>query len=181
MSGHAIAIVGMACRYPDATTPMELWQNMLARRRAFRRLPESRLPAVYLGTRDEPDLAYVTRAGVLRDWDFDRQRFGIPGPLYRAADQTHWLALETAAGALEDAGFPEGNGLDRDAVGVVLGNSLAGEFNRAATVRLRWPFIADAAATALTEASAPSELTRAVLQRLEQLIKSPFPEPGTRC
>lgn len=178
MNGHAIAIVGMACRYPDATTPTELWKNTLARRRAFRRLPESRLPAAYLGTRDEPDLAYVTHAAVLRDWDFDRQRFGIPGPLYRAADQTHWLALETAANALDDAGFPDGHGLDRDAVGVVLGNSLTGEFNRAATVRLRWPFIADATATALTEASAPSELVGAVLQRLEQLVKSPFPEPG---
>ena len=31
-----IAIVGMACRYPDATSPRELWENALAGRRAFR-------------------------------------------------------------------------------------------------------------------------------------------------
>jgi len=30
-----IAIVGMACRYPDVKTPTELWQTVLARRRAF--------------------------------------------------------------------------------------------------------------------------------------------------
>ncbi|PYQ68040.1 MAG: hypothetical protein DMF53_00730, partial [Acidobacteria bacterium] len=38
-----IAIVGMACRYPDARTPGELWENVLARRRAFRRIPPERL------------------------------------------------------------------------------------------------------------------------------------------
>ena len=33
----AIAIVGMACVYPDARSPGELWENVLAQRRAFRR------------------------------------------------------------------------------------------------------------------------------------------------
>ena len=41
----AIAIVGMACVYPDARTPGELWENVLAQRRAFRRLPAERLRA----------------------------------------------------------------------------------------------------------------------------------------
>ncbi len=39
----AIAIVGLACRYPDAASPEELWQNVLAQRRAFRRIPAERL------------------------------------------------------------------------------------------------------------------------------------------
>jgi len=39
----AIAIVGMACRYPDARSPDELWENSLAQRRAFRRIPAERL------------------------------------------------------------------------------------------------------------------------------------------
>src|SRR5437870_4852953 len=38
-----IAIVGMACRYPDATSPRELWENVMAGRRAFRRLPDVRM------------------------------------------------------------------------------------------------------------------------------------------
>ncbi len=41
----AIAIVGMACRYPDARSPAELWENVLAGRRAFRRMPPERLCA----------------------------------------------------------------------------------------------------------------------------------------
>ena len=39
----SIAIVGMACRYPDARSPRELWENALAQRRAFRRIPDERL------------------------------------------------------------------------------------------------------------------------------------------
>ena len=38
-----VAVVGMACRYPDADTPQELWENVLAQRRAFRQLPGERL------------------------------------------------------------------------------------------------------------------------------------------
>src|SRR5687767_1523537 len=40
----AIAIVGAACRYPDAASPKELWENVLAQRQAFRRMPAERLP-----------------------------------------------------------------------------------------------------------------------------------------
>ncbi|HYL04753.1 MAG TPA: beta-ketoacyl synthase N-terminal-like domain-containing protein, partial [Thermoanaerobaculia bacterium] len=40
---EGIAIVGMGCRYPDARSPAELWENALARRRAFRALPAERL------------------------------------------------------------------------------------------------------------------------------------------
>ena len=40
---NSIAIVGMACVYPDARTPGELWENVLTQRRAFRRMPPERL------------------------------------------------------------------------------------------------------------------------------------------
>lgn len=71
MSGEPIAIVGMACRYPDAVTPEELWQNVIGRRRAFRRIPEVRLSGGYRNRPDDPDdpdLAYLTHAAVLRDY-----------------------------------------------------------------------------------------------------------------
>ncbi|MFD2474573.1 SDR family NAD(P)-dependent oxidoreductase [Amycolatopsis silviterrae] len=178
MTGDRIAVVGLACRYPDATSPEQLWQNVLGRRRAFRRLPEVRLGAGYRGGPRDVDLATVSHAAVLRDWEFDRQRFAIPGPLYRAADQTHWLALETAAAALADAGCPLGEGLDRDTAGVIFGNSLAGEFTRAGTLRLRWPFLADAAATSLRAAGIGDDAAADVLHRLEELVKQPFPVPG---
>ena len=43
MSSGRIAIVGIALRYPDASSPGELWENILAGRRAFRRLPDERM------------------------------------------------------------------------------------------------------------------------------------------
>jgi len=169
-----VAIVGLACRYPDADDPAQLWRTVLGQRRAFRELPARRLdPAHRAGAPHDPDSTTVHRAGVLRGWAFDRDRFRVPGALYRAADPTHWLALEVAASALADAGFPDGAGLDRDRVGVVLGNSLTGEFTRAATIRLRWPFLRSAFAAALGDApDAP-----AVLDRARDLILSAFPEP----
>ncbi|GAA4872691.1 SDR family NAD(P)-dependent oxidoreductase [Saccharopolyspora cebuensis] len=178
MTAARIAIVGMACRYPDANSPAELWQNVLAGRRAFRRIPAERLGTAYRGEPDDPDRTYVDRAAVLRDWEFDRSGFGVPGPLFRATDLTHWLALETAAAALADAGRPGGEGLDRDATGVVLGNSLTGEFSRAATLRLRWPFLADAAATALHAGGVADPQVAEVLGHLERLVKEPFEVPG---
>ena len=53
----------------------------------------------------------------------------------------HWLALDIAAKALADAGFPEGKGLPRETTGVLLGNTLTGEFSRANVLRLRWPYV----------------------------------------
>jgi enediyne polyketide synthase len=167
----------MACRYPDANDPGELWQTVLGRRRAFRRMPEERL-RVQDHAGEGPDSTYVTHAGLLRGWEFDRDRFRVPGALYRAADQTHWLALEVAADALADAGFPGGAGLDRDEVGVVLGNSLTGEFSRASALRLRWPYLRRTAAAALRESGLDDAAVAEALARYEELVKRPFPEPG---
>ncbi|WP_346622473.1 SDR family NAD(P)-dependent oxidoreductase [Blastococcus montanus] len=179
MNSPRIAIVGMACRYPGVSNPTELWQDVLARRRAFRDLPEDRVSARYRGGADEPDRAYVRRAAVLRDWAFDREQFKIPGGLYRATDQAHWLALETAAAALADTGYENGVGLSGDDVGVLLGNSLTGEFSRASVMRLRWPFVADAAATALEAGGVAPEVAADVLKHMERRYKEPFPVPGT--
>ncbi|MEV0727375.1 SDR family NAD(P)-dependent oxidoreductase [Polymorphospora sp. NPDC050346] len=182
MSTEPIAIVGMACHYPDATDAGQLWQTVLGRRRAFRRLPEQRLGAGYRGTPDEADTTYVTHAGLLRDWSFDRQRFGIPGPLYRSADLSHWLALQTAAEVLADAGLSgpdlDRAGVDRDLVGVVLGNSLTGEFSRAATVRARLPFLRDASALAMRRSGIEPDRVTATLGELEQLVGDAFAAPN---
>ncbi|TVT61480.1 SDR family NAD(P)-dependent oxidoreductase [Amycolatopsis rhizosphaerae] len=177
-SPAGVAIVGMACRYPDADSPAKLWETVLGRRRGFRRIPEYRLSRTYLGAADDPDRTYLTRAGLLRDWRFDRERFGVPGPLHRAVDHTHWLALETAADALVDAGFTDGGGLDRDRVGVLFGNSLTGEFSRAAQLRLRWPFIRRAAAAALEGAGINGDSGARALTLLRDFVCDPFPTPG---
>jgi len=151
MSAQAIAIVGLACRYPDAPDPQSLWGLVLSGRRAFRPIPPSRLR---LGDdhrtgRDAPAAAGVVRAALIEDWKFDRAEFQISDAAYHAADPAHWLALETAARALADAGFPGGNGLGRDRAGVILGHSLTGEAIAAATLRRHWPYVRKVLAGAL--------------------------------
>src|SRR5439155_26295410 len=83
-----ISIVGMACRYPDADSPDELWRNVLAQRRAFRRLPAERLRMEDYFSPDPsaPDRSYALQAAVLEGLDFDRVRFRISVSTYRSAD-----------------------------------------------------------------------------------------------
>ncbi|MGR3219681.1 MAG: beta-ketoacyl synthase N-terminal-like domain-containing protein [Candidatus Anammoxibacter sp.] len=46
-STNSIAIIGMACVFPGAHSPEELWQNVLAGRRSFRKAPPERIPKEY--------------------------------------------------------------------------------------------------------------------------------------
>jgi enediyne polyketide synthase len=176
---EGIAIVGMACRYPDARTPAELWENVLARRRAFRRVPPERLRLEDYTSGDpaDPDSLYSIEAALLEGWEFDRVRFRVAGGTYRSADAAHWLALDVAAAALADAGFPDAEGLPRDATGVLLGNTLTGEISRANTLRLRWPYVRRVVAGALAEEGWEDEKTGAFLARMEEAYKAPFPAP----
>ncbi|GAA1024783.1 MULTISPECIES: type I polyketide synthase [Amycolatopsis] len=169
--GEPIAIVGMACRYPDADGPAQLWETVLHQRRAFRRLPPGRLDLADYWSADAsvPDRTYSTQAAVLADWEFDREAFRIPGSTFRAADPAHWLALETADRALADAGHPSGVGLDADRVAVIVGNSLTGEVTRARALRLRWPYVRDVLRATLDDVD---------LAAVEKRYLAAFPEVG---
>ncbi|HEX6285598.1 MAG TPA: beta-ketoacyl synthase N-terminal-like domain-containing protein, partial [Pyrinomonadaceae bacterium] len=177
---HAIAIVGMACRYPDARSPNELWENALAGRRAFRRIPAERLNLDdYLSAdRQSPDQTYSTEGAFIEGYEFDRARFSVPGGTYRAADPAHWLTLDVAAAALDNAGFPEAAGLPRETTGVFIGNTLTGEFSRANTMRLRWPYVRRVVKKVLEEEACSPERKRELLAQIETLYKQPFPPVG---
>src|SRR5262249_4967347 len=160
----------------DANSPEALWENAMAQRRAFRRLPPERLRlADYLGTKDggAPDSTYAMQAALLTDWEFDRVAFRVAGGAYRAADLAAWLALEVAAGALADAGF--GDALPQDTTGVIVGNTLTGEFSRANSLRLRWPYVRRVVGAALKRGGKEAVEREAFLAALEAEYKAPFP------
>src|SRR5258705_10432276 len=121
-SSPAIAVVGMACVYPDARTPLELWENVLAQRRAFRRIPAERLRLEDYWSSDTNavDRTYSTEAAVIEGYDFDRLLYRAVGSTFRSADMAHWLALDVAARALADAGFADGRGPPRAAPALLL-------------------------------------------------------------
>jgi enediyne polyketide synthase len=175
-----IAIVGIGCRYPEADSPTELWDNVLAQRRSFRRLPAERLSLEDYFSPDPktPDATYADQAALLEDWEFDRVGYTITGPAFRATDLTHWLALDVAQRTLDDAGFEELPGIDRDRVAVIVGNTLTGEFSRSSVLRLRWPYVRRTLAATLERAGL-DEATRArIVAELEHDYKAPFAPIG---
>ena len=175
-----IAIIGMACRYPDAASPQQLWEMVLAGRQAFRRMPSERLRLEDYAAKypEDPDSIYPIQVAVLENYAFDRGRFHIPVDTFAATDLSHWLALDVAADALADAGYADGNGLPRANTGVIVANTLTGEFSRAATLRMRWPYVRRLLERAL-EGHALGVSERAQLQQsLEEAYKAPFPPPN---
>ncbi|WP_326825402.1 SDR family NAD(P)-dependent oxidoreductase [Streptosporangium sp. NBC_01756] len=124
----SVAIVGLACTYPDAPDPGALWETVMWRR-AFRRPPADRLDPA---DRDSPG-----RVAQIGGGELDRTAFDVSAPGHGGTDQVHRLTLDTASRALADAGLPGGEGLDRDRVTVVVGATATGETSRPATIASR--------------------------------------------
>lgn len=102
-----IAIVGMACMFPEATHLREYWQNIVNGVDAIREVGEERWESsrFYSPNRLDPDKTYSKWGGFLRDVAFDPLKYGIPPLSLKSVDPIQLLALETAWNALEDAGF----------------------------------------------------------------------------
>lgn len=176
----SIAVVGMACLYPDARSPLELWENALAQRRAFRRVPPERLRLADYSSpdRNAPDSTYAVEAAVIEGYSFDRVRFRVAGSTYRSTDLAHWMALDVASQALADAGYPDGEGLPKEGTGVLVGNTLTGEFSRANTLRLRWPYVRRVVEASLAEQGWTASERQVFVSTLEARYKAPFAPVG---
>jgi enediyne polyketide synthase len=176
----SLAVVGLACRFPDADDPAALLDLVLTGRRSFRRLPSARIDLAdyYQPDLTTSDATYSTRAALLEGWQFDVAAFGIEPAAYFAADKAHWLALETTARALAAAGLPAGTGLDLDRTGVIIGNTLAGDTSRANALRVRWPYVRRVLTEALGAQEIPASQAGLVLQKAETSYLAPFPAMG---
>jgi enediyne polyketide synthase len=172
-----IAIAGLACQFPDADSPDRLWENVLAGRRAFRLIPDERMRLQDYWSADPlaPDRFYARTAALIEGYEFDRVRYRIAGSTYRTTDLTHWLALDTAARALADAGFGKGEGLPRASTAVIVGNTLTGEFTRANVMRVRWPYVRRTLSAALADLGWDTAGVGRFLSDFESRYKSAFP------
>ena len=172
-----VAIVSMACRYPDAATPEALWQNVLEGRRSFRSIPAERIELARYAAEvvGEADSIPEIKAGLLTDWQFDCDRFRVPQTAFAAADLSHWLALEVAADAIANAGGLDI--LDRERTAVVVANTLTGEFSRAALLRLRAPFLDGILAEAIGAAGLNDNRSHELRRRFSAILRGRFAEP----
>lgn len=110
MSGHPtdgrVAIVGMACRFPGASTVDEYWHNVADGREAFTELTERQLLAGGIAPEWIAHPDYVRRAAVLDGVDeFDASFFDISAREAEIMDPQQRLFLQTAWHALEHAGL----------------------------------------------------------------------------
>ncbi|WP_410638385.1 SDR family NAD(P)-dependent oxidoreductase [Amycolatopsis sp. lyj-346] len=104
-AGDAVAIVGVAGRFPGADDPDAFWARLRAGEDLVTPYPgdrfDDRYAEVVAGT-DFPKFA-----GLLRDVDrFDADFFAVSRLEAELMDPQHRLALETVWTALEDGGYP---------------------------------------------------------------------------
>jgi enediyne polyketide synthase len=172
-----IAVVGMSCWYPGSRSLSEFWENILARRQQFRRMPDERLPLdqYHNNDRNAEDKTYGTEAAVIDGFQFDWQQKRIPRRAYDATDIVHWLALDVAQKALADTGIALAK-LQQVQTGVVLGNTLTGEWTRTNAMRMRWPFVEKTIRANGEQHGLSGEALESFVRSVGISYKSVFPE-----
>ena len=107
---RAIAIIGMAGRFPGAASIDELWQNLIAGKDGIRHFrPEELDPSLPASLTGDPD--YVPARGVLDDAArFDAAFFGIGPREAELMDPQQRIFLELAWQCLEHAGHAPRDG-----------------------------------------------------------------------
>ncbi|HST58816.1 MAG TPA: amino acid adenylation domain-containing protein [Longimicrobium sp.] len=118
----AVAIIGMAGRFPGAPDLDAFWSNLRDGVHSITFFDEDELRAAGASPALLRDPSYVRAAGVLEGADlFDASFFGFSPREAEILDPQHRLFLETAWEALENAGYAPGT--TDELVGVYAGSS----------------------------------------------------------
>jgi acyl transferase domain-containing protein/phosphopantetheinyl transferase len=131
---RSVAIVGMACIFPDAPDLATYWHNLRRGHDAITEVPSDRWePLYYDPSSGAVDRLYCHRGGFIGDHaQFEPTAFGIMPVAAAAAEPDQLLTLKVAAQALEDAGYSPSGLADLNA-GIVLGR---GGYLNVGTTRL---------------------------------------------
>ena len=98
-----IAVVGMACRFPQAESVEDFWQLISSGESAFGEIPIDRFDPAR-ETR-EPKLANFWGNFIKNPEEFDHRFFGISGREAKSMDPQQRLALQVTYEALESSGY----------------------------------------------------------------------------
>ena len=164
-----VAIVGMACLFPDAPDLDAFWQNLCTGHDSTRDVPPERWdPEVFFDAASSAPDRFYTRRGAFLDGltGFDPSRYGIMPRAAQGAEPDQLLMLDVCARALEHAGLAAlgtGRTFARDRTGVVLGR---GNYIGAGMTRLE-QHVRTAEQLVLSLRGLLPELDAATLQRIK--------------
>ncbi|MDY7228257.1 amino acid adenylation domain-containing protein [Hyalangium sp. s54d21] len=103
---HAIAIIGMAGRFPGARSPRELWELLSDGREGLSRFTRESLDASDLPPELRRDPSFVPTMGLVEEAaHFDAAFFGYSPQEAQLTDPQQRLFLECSWEALEDSGY----------------------------------------------------------------------------
>ena len=182
-----IAIVGLACRYPGASSPEALWDNSLQGRCAVGDLPEARWPvSLYVSARHETGREWVNRrdaffrvytpkAALVEDPPFACAAFGIPPKAFAQMDRGQRWALEVASEAIRDAGYASPRALPSERTAVVMASSPGNHQELEVETRLAYPEFAGTFRQVLLRAGVSPD----TVERFVSEARQRFQERGT--
>ncbi|WP_369033148.1 SDR family NAD(P)-dependent oxidoreductase [Streptomyces adonidis] len=137
-----VAVVGMACMFPDAPDLAAFWANVLGGHDAVGEVPADRWdPAVHYSAADGDGGVTPSKwGGFLPRIPFDPLSYGIPPTSLGSIEPVQLLALEAARRALAHAGYGErGREFDRSRTSVVFGAEAGSDLSNAGTLRAVLP------------------------------------------
>ncbi|WIV55068.1 type I polyketide synthase [Amycolatopsis nalaikhensis] len=157
-----VAIVGMACMFPQAPDLAAFWANVLSGVDAVTEVPPRRWDVGLYYDRDGQGERTPSRwGGFLPEIGFDPLQYGIPPSSLASIEPVQLLALEAAHRALVDAGYGD-RAFDRARTSVVFGAEAGSDLSNAMTLRTVLPSYVG---------ELPSELD----ERLPRLTEDSFP------
>lgn len=120
-----IAIIGLSCLFPDAHSPDQFWQNLLAKKDATSPITVAELgvdPDIFYDpVKGKPERIYFLNGGFIRNFQFDASDYNLPTAFVQSLDNTFKWSLYTAKQAIIDGGY-WGNKSALAKCGLILGN-----------------------------------------------------------
>lgn len=169
-----VAIIGMACIYPDAQDIDAFWHNVLASKNCITEVPDERWNKdIYYDPNDNNGKKSPSKwGGFIPKIDFDPLEFGIPPQSLAAIDPTQLLSLLVAKRALEDSGYAT-KSVNKENISVIIGaeggNDLANNYGFRALFPQMFgeiPKEVDDVLPKLTEDSFPGVLANVIAGRI---------------
>ncbi|WP_410655061.1 SDR family oxidoreductase [Amycolatopsis sp. lyj-112] len=134
-----IAIVGMACLFPQAGDLPSFWSNILSGVDSVTEVPVRRWdPSLYYAPDGDGEKTPSRWGGFLPEIPFDPLDYGIPPASLASIEPVQLLALEVSRRALADAGYGE-RPFDRSRASVVFGAEAGSDLSSAMTLRTVLP------------------------------------------